>query len=163
MQSKWILGLLLLLVACQAEQSADATTEKVEWSKRLPGTWEVKYIRVEVESFEDTDSSYVFEIDENNWQKMYSIKPYRTYYSPDSTFRRLYRGLNEQPVSENRGLWNIFGDTLMMIQPNETLQYKIALEQGDLHMTGLVDWDKDGSEDDVYYSVQRYVGMGSNE
>ena len=55
-------------------------------------------------------------------------------------------------------MWNVFNDTLMMIEPNVTYQYTISQQpNGLLKFSSIVDWDSDGVEDDDYLGVQRYI------
>ena len=109
-------------------------------------------------SFENKDSSYVLNIQEEEWDKVYFVQPVKTYYELDNKYRRTYFNVNGEVVSEDRGMWNTFNDTLMMIEPNVTYQYIISQQpSGLLQFSAILDWDSDGQEDDEYLGVQRYV------
>jgi hypothetical protein len=163
-------GLIALISVClfwgcqpEAPAEQESAAEQVSIQDQMLGTWEVKLLRVEVDSYENTDSNFVFEVSEEYWERLYRVRPYRTYFAADSTFRTVRRNLNDQIVGEDRGLWRTFGDTLMLLQPNATLQYKVRLEKGQAYWAGLVDWDADGKEDDTYYAEHRFVGKTPNE
>jgi hypothetical protein len=119
-------------------------------------------MKVDVDSYQNQDSSFVFEVREETWERLYSVKPFRTYFAQDSTFRTVRRDLAGNPMGEDRGLWKTFGDTLFLIQPNATLQYKVLIENGQAKWAGLIDWDMDGVDDDVYYAEYRFVGRTLN-
>lgn len=166
MKNIWIPGLLVLLFsACQQNAGQEAPAEpKESLYQRLAGTWETTYIKVDVRSADNQpDSSYLFEVEEGEWERLYRIKPHRTYFSTDSTFRTVHRGLPGDVMSEDRGLWNTFGDTLMMIQPTQTTQFKVAFRDGKAHFVGLTDFDNDGQADDSYYAIHRFIGKHAYE
>jgi hypothetical protein len=161
-----LMGLLVLggISSC-TQDSKDSTQEAPapDLTKALQGTWEAKFMKIEVDSYQGQDSSFVFEVSEETWERMYSVKPFRTFFAADSTFRTTRRTVGGSLVGEDRGLWRVFGDTLMMIQPTLTSQYKIIIDKGQAEWAGVIDWDLDGVEDDVYYASYRYVGRTSNE
>ena len=165
----YIIGLLFLALFCancQSDPSANQDQEEIEVvniQESMLGTWEVKYLKVEVESYQNEDTSFVFEIQENQWNQVYGVRPFRTFFSQDSTFRTMRRSLDGQEIGEDRGLWRSFGDTLMMIQPNAVFQYKVEVDAGQAQWAGVIDWDYDGQDDDTYFATYRYVGKTSNE
>lgn len=158
-QIAFLLLAVFILSSCQTEpKDQEAEAETLDLAQTLPGTWEMVSLRVKVNSFENTDSSYVLEIKEEEWDKVYFVKPVKTYYELDNKYRRAYFNVNGEVVSEDRGMWNAFSDTLMMIEPNVTYQYKIDQQpSGLLQFSTVLDWDNDGQEDDEYLGVQRYV------
>ena len=153
-----------LLVSCK--QDANQEEEKpppLALSKILPGTWEIVHLTVTVNSYNNTDSSYVEEIREEQWEKVFFVKPVRTFYELDNKYRRAYLDANEELMSESRGMWNTFNDTLMMIEPDATYQYIVEKQpNGLLKFSGLIDWDSDGQEDDEYVAMQRYISRTTN-
>lgn len=152
-----------LIYACAPNTPEPEQVATNDLDSKLPGTWEVKYMKIEVDSYQNLDTNFVFEVGEELWERQYAVRPFRTYFAQDSTFRTVRRGLNGNTMSEDRGLWKIFGDTLMLIQPNATLQYKVLIENGQAKWAGVIDWDLDGQDDDVYYAEYRFVGRTSNE
>lgn len=159
--------LLGLLFTCQQateqEQVIEESTRPGVAREDLLGTWEAKYLKVQGSSYQGSDSAFIFEVSEGDWEKNYRVRPFRTFFNQDSTFRTVRRGLNGDYIGEDRGLWQNFGDTLMLLQSNATLQYKIRIIDGQAHWIGLIDWDLDGLEDDSYYSIMRKVAKTSVE
>ncbi len=156
---------LMLLSGCKDDpgNTGNKRQQKAAASileEKLPGTWEMKYLKIKVDN---PDTAYVFEVSEDFWERKYSVKPYRTYFGPDHRFRTAHRGLGGQMISEERGMWNVFGDTLVMITPNSTQQFKVKLEAGTAHFSGIIDWDGDGKETEAYYAIQRYVAKSAQE
>lgn len=155
---------LAILFACTTKNSESVEeTPTQDLTTALLGTWEAKYFKVEIDSYQGQDSSFVFEVSEETWERVYSVKPFRTYFAADSTFRTTRRSPNNTLIGEDRGLWRTFGDTLMLLEPNNTSQYKVIIDKGQAEWAGLIDWDLDGAEDDVYYATYRYVGRTPNE
>ncbi|MEL6944668.1 MAG: hypothetical protein AAFO82_18585, partial [Bacteroidota bacterium] len=80
----------------------------------------------------------------------------------DSTYRQDFIGLDDNVYDTQRGLWNLIGDTLMLISPEATYTYEIKVSQnGICQYLGLLDWDGDGAEDDKYESTQRLVSRST--
>lgn len=151
---------LLILAACQQEKASNTNNEvpPLDLAKTLPGTWELVSIKVNVNTYENTDSSFIQEITEEQWEKVFYVKPARTYFELDNKYRRAHLDMNEQIMSETRGMWNVFNDTLMMIEPDATYQYIVmAQPNGLLQFSARLDWDSDGQDDDEYLGVQRYI------
>jgi len=156
--------LTTLLYTCTNEQeptASNAATQDI--TAALLGTWEAKSLKIEVDTYMGQDSSFVFEVAEENWERVYSVRPFRTFFATDSTFRTIRRSYTGQVIGEDRGLWRAFGDTLILLQSDYTVQYKVLIDKGQAEWAGVIDWDRDGVEDDVYYASYRYVGRTPNE
>lgn len=156
-----ILGTLVIWACQREEQQEKATT--VDLKAALPGTWETKYLQIKMPTHNGSDSTSVFEASEEYWEAKFFVKPYRTFFSPEQKYHTVHRGLQGQVISESRGMWNTFGDTLLMIEEGSTVQYKLLVEKGQAHFSALLDWDQDGEEDDEYYLVYRLVSKSSAE
>ena len=156
-------ALLLLLAACRNEaprQEAE-TAPAVDLKQHLPGAWEAVSLQVTVHTAENTDSSYVFEVREENWVQRFGVHPKRTVFLLDNRFRTEFRSVTDTLIEAQRGVWNTFGDTLMLIEPSATTQYEVTLRSGLADWRTLVDWDGDGEVDDELWEVHRYVGRGT--
>ena len=154
--------LALAIAACQSDKK-EIAAEKANLETTLPGTWETIYMKVKSPTFEKSDSTSVFEASEEYWEARFGVKPYRTYFSEDKKFHTVYRGLNGTLISEVSGIWNAFGDTLMMVEPKATSQYKVLAEKGRAHFSAVMDWDGDGEEDDEVYFIYRLISKSSKE
>ena len=158
--NRLLLLLIVLLAACQSEGGESVqTTKQPDLKAELPGTWEAISLRVTVNSANGQDSSYVFEVNEEQWVSRYGVQPVKTVYQPDNKYREEYYGMNDSLLNQARGIWNVFGDTLMMITPNETKQYIVSLSEGRSEFRAMVDWDEDGAADDEYLRVNRLVSL----
>ncbi|MBK6949603.1 MAG: hypothetical protein IPH16_17350 [Haliscomenobacter sp.] len=51
----------------------------------------------------------------------------------------------------------------MMIEKDATVQYKVLVDKGLAHFSALLDWDRDGQEDDEYYLIYRLISKSSAE
>jgi hypothetical protein len=163
-----IFFLAFLLLACTffacQETSGDTAgeTEIPDYEELLPGTWEAVSMYVEVNSADNvTDSNYVFRINDGDWQNVFSVAPPLTYFERDHKYRIERRDRNEEVMDVSRGIWNVIGDTLMMIESNQSFQYVIDYEKGMLYFMGIRDWDDDGEMDDPYQEVRRRVSIGT--
>jgi len=153
---------LMLLSACRGEQNESSESEqKPDLKKELPGTWEMVSLRVDINSFDNRDTTVVFEIKEAEWEKAYRVKPSRTYFEMDNQYRQEFRSVVDTLISENRGMWNTFGDTLMLIEPDTSYRYIIGIERGLAEFRSTVDWDGDGQEDDDYLGIHRRVSRST--
>ena len=152
-----VVMILLLgsLLSCSDNEQQDA--EQQDLKEALPGTWEAISVRVVVNSAEGTDSSYVFEVTEEEWVRRLGMKPIRTVYKPDNKYRQDFINRYDSVLNSGRGIWNVFGDTLMMIEPDATYQYEVTLKSGKAEYRSLMDWDGDGAADDEYLGIQRLI------
>ncbi|MEM0994630.1 MAG: hypothetical protein AAF847_09950 [Bacteroidota bacterium] len=158
------LFLLLLFAACQTDntKASEPTEDRLE-RRDLIGIWEQTSLKV---TFNQTmgipDSQRVFEVQEENWEETLSVKPVRSYFLADSTYRQDFIALNGDVYDSQRGLWNLIGDTLMLISPNASYTYEITVEaNGTSRYVGILDWDGDGLEDDEYRATQRLVSRNT--
>ncbi len=149
--------------ACKREEAKTADTPAPDLKAILPGTWAATYLNVKMPTYQSGDTTEVFEASEEYWEAKYQVKPYRTYFGEDQKFRTVFRGIRGDIFGENKGVWNTFGDTLMMIEPKKTVQYKILIEKGMAHFSSVLDWDQDGKEDDEFYAIFRQVSKSSAE
>lgn len=162
-KNSWILlAGIALVYACQPDKK-EAQGPLVDLKSALPGTWETKYLQITMPTYQGGDSTNVFEASEEYWEARFLVKPYRTYFSPEQKYHTVHRGLHDELISESRGMWNTFGDTLLMVEEGSTIQYKLLIEKGQAHLSALLDWDQDGQEDDEYYMVYRLVSKSSSE
>lgn len=127
----------------------------------LPGTWEAISLEVQVNTFQNSDSAFVFAIKEENWESTLGVKPKRTVFQLDNKFRSEFRALNDSIIDLQRGIWNVFGDTLMMIESDATVQYEVNLRSGVADFRSMIDWDGDGQPDDEMLEIYRYIGKGT--
>ena len=158
-----LLGILILALsgfACQSEESAAAEEESVDLKQLMQGTWQTTQISVAVNTAEGLDSFRVDQLTEQVWERQFGMKPPIFYFQPDQKFRREHRNINDQVVDESRGMWNTFGDTLMLIEENATYQYIVKAGDGRVAWRTFLDWDEDGEEDDEYQSIHRQISIG---
>jgi len=153
-----VLGLLFFgATACQSDTTQEERANQ-PLEEAIIGVWEAVSFRVMVNSVQNSDSSYVFEISEEEWESRLKVKPVVRYFYKDKKFIEQFRGLDDVPYDTIRGMWNTFGDTLMMIEPNATYNYEVEIEKGLSKYYGLLDWDSDGNADDEYTGVYRLIG-----
>lgn len=162
---KLLLLFLGVLVAWSCRRDTDRAPEVVKPDLKvvMPGTWAATYLNVKMPTYQSGDTSEVFEASEEYWEAKYQVKPYRTYFGGEQKFRTVFRGVRGDVFGEAKGIWNIFGDTLVMIEPNKTVQYKVLIDKGMAHFSAVLDWDQDGEEDDEFYAIFRQVSKSSAE
>lgn len=152
---------LAFLVSCAGEPGTDSKTEKEDLATALPGTWESVSLRVDINTVDGTDTSYVFEVREEEWMNRLGVKPVKTYYKLDNKYEQVFTSLTDTVLSTSRGMWNVFGDTLMMVEPNATYHYEAGIENGLISLKARLDWDGDGEEDDDYVGVHRKISSAT--
>jgi hypothetical protein len=154
---------LLTLLGCgpSAEEKKQETLQAL--NAQIPGTWQITYMRVNMDSFQSTAKDSIFEAREETWENQFQIKPFRMYFDKDKKYHQTFRGRDNSLISEYYGIWKLTSDTLTLIQSDQTLEYKIVIEDGQILMTSLIDWDGDRVEDDTYYAKQRLISKRSVE
>lgn len=155
------LFLLILFLGCSADSNKQPESNTEDLQTALPGTWESVSLRVDINTADYTDTSYVFEVREEEWIQRLGVKPVKTYYKLDNKYEQVFTSLTDTILSTTRGMWNVFGDTLMMVEPNSTYHYEATLEGGLMKLKARLDWDGDGAEDDDYLGVHRRVSSAT--
>ena len=162
---KYLLILLCTatLLACDAkktsEEKEEAQNEVIAESESLAqamlGEWRNVSLKVEQQTYKGSDSSSVFEVPKGKWEEILKIQPIRTTYTKDGNYRSEYWSLTDTLVRVSEGLWQVEGDSLVLIEGGVSSAYKTEIEDGVAKFTGYLDWDQDGAADDLYIGVQK--------
>jgi len=127
--------------------------------KQLYGQWRNVYLKLEMFSYRNGDSTRVLEVNEKDWEERMGIQPIRTYYWPDGTYNSLHYNLNDSLIFNPSGKWFLRGDSIVMQDTfpelREPYHYKVTLYGDILEFSGTEDCDNDGKRDDHYYGTQR--------
>ena len=152
-----------LLSACSGDRASENGEQGPQkpLTEILPDTWESVTINVRVNSVENMDSTAYFSIPESDWKDLYMVKPPKVFFEPGNKYRREHRNFQDSIISMSRGMWNVFGDTLMMIEKDATYQYFVKRGNGLVTFSTLMDWDGDGQDDDEYEEVKRKVSIST--
>lgn len=151
------------IVACSNEPApTEDPVATVDLKQALQGTWQTTQLTVAVNSVNGLDSFRVDELTERVWEVEFGMQPPVFFFQTDQKFRREHKTLGGDLVDESRGMWNVFGDTLMLIEPEVTYQYTVKMSDGRMAFRTLLDWDEDGVEDDEYQSVFRQISISAN-
>ncbi|MBO3698685.1 hypothetical protein [Roseivirga sp. E12] len=116
----------------------------------IVGTWENTTLNVEVSTVSNSDSSSILSIDIGEWEKTLNIKPISTTYWADGTFVSVYRGLDGQEIGKEEGNWSIRNDSLILSSSNYNNAYRVTIQNEQARFVSYLDWDQDGSKDDLY-------------
>ncbi len=133
----------------------DEAPKKEKWSGDLSGVWESASFRVEVRTPNNTDTTHLIEVSEQEWAQKMKMKPIEAYYQQDHKYVAEYRNLSDSLIRRHRGIWNTFGDTLVVIEPDAIYQYTMEWENQKVLFKSRVDWDADGLEDDIYIGIYK--------
>lgn len=143
--------------SCQNNSKGEEEQKSLQ--EILPGTWEAISFRVDIKSWQNTEQDSLFEITEEYWTEKFQVKPVQTRYKPDNTYVQEFKTLKDSIMDTNKGIWNVFGDTLMMIEPYVTYNYIVSVENGVATYTSTLDWDGDGEEDDNFVGRYRLISI----
>lgn len=144
-----------LAAACLGILACETPPQQEKWSGDLNGVWESAAYRVEINTPNNQDTTIIITIDEQDWKEKMNMKPIEAYFQADHKYIAEYRHLNDSLIRRHRGVWNTFGDTLVIIEPDAIYQYTMQWKNERVYFQSLVDWDADGKEDDVYYGIYR--------
>jgi len=146
---------------CQSSQSSTGTPAggaQPDFASILPGTWENVSLLVVVNTVANTDSSYSLVVPPGAWEQKLGIKPIQSTFTEENRYYSKYYNLQDSLIRSTRGMWNVFGDTLLLIEPEATYTYRMELLPEDqISFSALLDWDDDGQADDEYEGVQQKV------
>lgn len=119
------------------------------------GEWTNVSMRVWVKTYNNSDTSFIVDITEDNWDLKMNIKPIVTTIHEDGTYTSEFRTSFDSLIYQPKGTWLLDGDTLIMEDHQATYKYQIFLDGDRAEFNSLVDWDNDGKTDDEYRGVQR--------
>lgn len=154
---------MVIIYSCKSDDTKVNLETTQTLSKSIPGTWQITLMKVDIASYQTEGRDSTFEAREENWENQFQVKPFRIYFDKENKFHQTFRGRDNSLISEYYGVWSLKGDTLTMVQSDQTLEYKIQIEKGQIFMTSLMDWDGDQVEDDTYFSKQRRISARSVE
>lgn len=158
----FFLSLGLLFSACQQEStSSTSESDTVDLKTELRGTWQTFQVNIAVNSADGKDTFRTESLTQEVWEKGYGMEPPIYYFQADQKFRLVHRSLQGEIFDERRGIWNTFGDTLVLIEPDNTVQYKVRIGNGKATFRNFRDWDGDGAEDDEYQGLQRQISIST--
>lgn len=122
--------------------------------QEIIGVWSNASMRVHVNSFNNSDTSFIVDITEETWEMKMNIQPIITTINEDGTYMSEFRNSFDSLIYKPEGTWLIDGDTLIMQDHQATYKYQIFLDGDRAEFHSLVDWDNDGETDDEYRGIQ---------
>lgn len=154
--------LLVMITSCQQNQAEEQTVEEatVDLKAALQGTWQTYQINVAVNSADGKDTFRTESLTEAIWKKRFLMEPPVYYFQADQKYRLVHRNMDGLIVDQSRGMWNTFGDTLVLIEPDATYNYRVKLGEGKAAFRTFLDWDDDGETDDEFQSLNRQISIG---
>ncbi len=138
----------------RAKESADSLISELNLKKDIIGEWETVSFHVDVNSFNNTDSSYSVIVGKGQWEEKLGMKPIVTKFSENNVYIMNFYDTQDSVIDSKKGLWSVFGDTLMMMEPDATYQYHVMTKNEHIQFQALLDWDGDGVEDDEYRRIE---------
>lgn len=121
----------------------------------IVGEWVNNSMKVWVNTFNNSDTSFIVDINEETWEMKMTIKPIVTIIREDGTYISEFRNSFDSLIYRPEGSWMIDGDTLIMEDKQEVYKYQVFVDGDRAEFRNMIDWDNDGKEDDEYSGVQR--------
>jgi len=158
----FILFLWTCSVAC-GQKGADKSMHDDEASfeqleQRIVGAWKNKSIMVEVNGYHDSDTSFVVDINEDNWSIKMDVKPFVTVLRDDGTYTGKQLDTDGNVIANPSGMWAIDGDTLILEDSKDNIyRYQVLVEENNAIFKAWIDYDGDGKSDDLYKGIQQRI------
>lgn len=154
------------LWACEATEKEPAEAAAAETTSRLteelPGTWESVSLKVFVRTYENTDSSFILDVKERDWEEVFGMRPVKMVFQKNDKYYSEHRSIADTLIDMTRGLWKPVADTLQMVaEDGTTYRYRVKVRNGLSEFRAFVDWDGDGDEDDEYIEIKRLVSIAA--
>ncbi len=137
------------------EDSVGETNYMDDLEKSIIGEWTNVSMRVFVHTFNNTDTSFMVDVTEDNWNQKMNIRPITTVIKADGTYFTEYRNSFDSLIYNPSGIWYMDGDTLIMKDRSNYYKYQVFVDGNRAEFRNMVDWDYDGKKDDQYFGVQR--------
>lgn len=158
-----LLSMFLLFSACQQDAVNENNMAGYDLKTALKGTWQTFQINVAINTADGRDTFRTESLTQEVWEKAFNMESPVYYFQADQKFRRVHRTLNGEIFSQSRGMWNTFGDTLVLIEPDTTYQYLVRIGNGKATFRTFLDWDDDGEADDEYQGLQRQISISTTD
>jgi len=123
----------------------------------IVGVWVNESMRVWVRSYNHSDTSFIVDINEDNWDLKMTIKPITTSIYADGTYISEFRNSFDSLIYSPKGTWFLDGDSLIMEDRQATYKYQVFVDDDRAEFKSILDWDSDGVADDEYFGVQRKI------
>ena len=122
----------------------------------LIGKWINSSFEVNVQSYNNGDTSFLVEIPEALWSEMMELKPFEATLKADGTYDGEQWDYEGNLVQQPTGIWFVDGDTLYLeSSKGHVTKYHVLVLNDELIFTALIDYDEDGVVDDLYSGKQK--------
>jgi hypothetical protein len=159
----------LMLIACQSNKSHEQTAESIpvepiNIEEKLAGLWRNTTLTVIANRTNPDEKKWnvMMECHADNWEEQTNMKPIRTRFDPDGSWKSEYRNLDDSIFRVTSGKWTVMGDSLIMEQtvPDSSFKtgYHVTISGNSATFKGYLDWDNDGEKDDLYEGTQEKIG-----
>ena len=130
----------MLFASCNQEKST---------KEYMTNSWETTYLKIDMKTYQKSDSTFVFEDDfKNNPPRRAQSK-----YKKDGSFSAWYINLKGEKKEESTGKWNVKKDSLFIeyFYGGRAVKVSYHIEKTEKGFTGKskYDWDEDGNFDDI--------------
>ena len=129
----------MLLASCSSEKSIE---------EYMVDSWETTYLKIDMKTYQKTDSAFVFE------DKFLNNPPRRAQskYNKDGTFSAWFINLKGERKGESKGNWRVKNDSLFVdfFYGGRDVNVGYLIEKTPEGFVGksTYDWDEDGEFDD---------------
>jgi len=156
MKTKYILGFLVvfgtLFVSCSPKEKS--------LKEYMTDSWETKYMKIEMPTFNKSDSTNVFEdkFENNPARRVQSL------YKSDGTFTTWSLNRKGERHGDSSGTWDVQGDSLFIefFYDGRDVKEAYYIEKIKNGFKGIskYDWDKDGEFDDLLIMKTKRIVLG---
>lgn len=130
----------MLFASCSKEKSI---------KKYMVDSWETSYLKIDMSTFQKSDSTFVFEDDFKNNPPRRA----QSTYNKDGTFSAWFINLEGEKKEESTGKWHVKKDSLYIeyLYGGREIKVSYHIEKTPEGFIGKskFDWDNDGSFDDI--------------
>ena len=151
MKQKHLLLILIfgtLIVACKKEKSLE---------EYMINSWQTTYMKIEMPTYEKSDSLYVYEDKFDNNPELVA----QSTYNADGTFNAWFVNPKGEKVSESSGNWSVKNDSLFVdfFYNNRDIKVGYQITETEEGFTGKskFDWDNDGELDDFLLMTTKRI------
>jgi hypothetical protein len=115
----------------------------------MTDSWQTSYIKIEMPTYQNRDSTNVFEDTfENNPPRIAQSQ-----YNADGTFTAWYLTPTGVRLGDTPGTWDVEKDSLHIAFPSKgdtiRVSYKVKRTEEGFEAISKYDWDEDGKKDDL--------------
>ncbi len=154
----------LFMLSCSRTPVPPANEENFnaenELRNSMVGMWQSDALVVGIDTIHNSQMSVILEVTKDDWTKKLRMQPMQTIFNPNKTYISAYTSTDGKLIKMTAGKWDVGKNQLKIHQlfpDDKQMDYRIDFTAGVAELRSKLDFDGDGSNDDMFYCQMKKV------